>query len=330
MLDDPVPIIDISGTRGTPREKYRIAKEIDQACREIGFLVIAGHGVPEPVVARADAAAHAYFDLPASAKLGHIPARADSFRGYHAYEASPAALRFDDRKAPADLFERFAIGPVDTDAADPYFAASAAARDAYAPNAWPHEVPDFGPAMCGYWHAMAELSQTLMRLFAIGLGLDEYGFDDKFDKPMSALVAQNYPDQTAPPGPNQWRRGAHTDPGCLTILKTENKPGGLEVRTQDGAWWPVYAIPGTFIVNLGDLMARWTNDRWISAEHRVANPPRAQARNSRLQSLIYFHQPNYDAVIECLPTCRGERPAKYPPITSAEQHYHIAARPLAV
>jgi isopenicillin N synthase-like dioxygenase len=121
---------------------------------------------------------------------------------------------------------------------------------------------------------MEQLAQALMRLFALGLDLDEYWFDDKIDKHMTNLTANWYPDQRVRAKPGQLRAGAHTDYGSLTILKTENKPGGLEVQTRQGNWAPVPIIPGTFIVDIGDLMAQWTNDRWISTMHRVANPPR--------------------------------------------------------
>jgi isopenicillin N synthase-like dioxygenase len=156
-----------------------------------------------------------------------------------------------------------------------------------------------------------------MRLFALALDLDEHWFDDKVDKHMTNFSVSNYPDQPhALPG-SQLRAGAHTDYGSITILKTEDKPGGLEVRAADGRWAAVPIVPGAFIINIGDLMAQWTNDAWVSTMHRVVNPPRDQAAGSRRQSLIFFHQPNYDAVVECLPSCRGAG-AKYPPTTSGE------------
>ena len=331
MMDDPVPIIDISGYRGgTGREKRRIAQEIDEACRTIGFLVVAGHGVPESVTANADAAARAYFDLPVGVKEKHVPNREGIYRGYHGLESNAIAYSLDDRAAPPDLFERFAIGPVDSDPADPFYTRTEMARSAYAPNIWPAEVPGFAAALTDYYRAMEELAQTLMRLFAIGLGVEEEWFDDKIDKHMTSMVVQNYPEQLKPPKPGQLRCGPHSDYGSLTILKAENKPGGLEVMTHAGDWAPVYVIPGTFIVNLGDLMAQWTNDRWVSTMHRVVNPPRDRTGASRRQSLIFFHQPNYDAVIECIPTCAMEGPAKYAPITSGEHLYRKVTKQLAV
>ena len=130
---------------------------------------------------------------------------------------------------------------------------------------------------------------------------------------------RNYPSQTATPADGQLRAGAHSDYGSLTILRAEDRPGGLQVFTREGAWIDVPIVPDCFIVNIGDLMAQWTNDHWVSTLHRVANPPPERAGDSRRQSLVFFHNPNYDAPVECLPSCRSaERAAKYPPTTSGD------------
>ena len=317
-----VPTIDISGYgSGHMGEKRRIARAIDTACRDIGFLVVEGHGVSDAIVSRADRATRALFDLPTPAKEHYAPRETGLFRGYHGLELNAIAYSLDDRSAPPDLFERYAIGPVDVDRADPYYTRTPMARSSYAENVWPREIPDFGTAMTAYYRAMADLSLTLMRLFALALDLDEHWFDDKVDRHMTQLVIQNYPDQEKPPRAGQLRCGPHSDYGSLTVLKSEDKPGGLEVRTKDGQWTPVQPRPGTFIINLGDLMAQWTNDRWVSTMHRVVNPPRDMKTGTRRQSLIFFHQPNYDAVVECLPTCLEGGRARYAPITSGE-HLH--------
>ena len=322
MSDSPVPIIDISGYRsGALADKLRVAHAIDEACRAIGFLVVSGHGVPEAAVERADRATRAFFDLPLASKSRYAPGASGAYRGYHALESNAIAYSLDDRAAPPDLLERYSMGRVEIDPADPYYSRNEMARSAFAPNVWPTELPDFAPAMIDYYRAMERLALDLMRLFALALGLDEHWFDDKVDKHMTHLVVQNYPDQETPPRPGQLRCGAHSDYGSMTILKTENKPGGLEVRAADGQWKPVQAVPGAFIVNLGDLMAQWTNDRWVSTMHRVVNPPRDKIAGTRRQSLIFFHQPNYDAAIECLPNCLDGGRAKYKPTTSGEHLY---------
>ena len=126
----------------------------------------------------------------------------------------------------------------------------------------------------------------------------------------------NYPQQRTAPEEGQLRAGEHSDYDNLTICLIEDKPGGLQARSPDGTWVDVPVVAGSFVVNIGDQMMRWTNDRWRSTRHRVVNPPRAAGR--RL-SLCYFVEPRHDAVIECLPTCQSAaRPAKYPPITAGD------------
>lgn len=126
---------------------------------------------------------------------------------------------------------------------------------------------------------------------------------------------RNYPAQDVPPAPGQIRAGAHSDYGSLTILAAEDKPGGLQVCNADGQWVGVPIVPGTFIVNIGDLMARWTDDAWVSTLHRVVNPPADAGAHSRRQSLVFFHNPNYDAVISGLAPSGA---SKYPATTSGE------------
>jgi isopenicillin N synthase-like dioxygenase len=166
---------------------------------------------------------------------------------------------------------------------------------------------------------MGQLAQTLMRIFALALNLDEAFFDNRIDRHISRLRVRNYPAQKAPPVPGQIRAGAHSDYGSLTILAAENKPGGLQVCNAEGEWVDVPVIPGCYIINIGDLMARWTNDAWVSTLHRVVNPPVDAGEDSRRQSLVFFHNPNYDTNIACLPTClaAGEEP-RYSTITSGD------------
>ena len=123
----------------------------------------------------------------------------------------------------------------------------------------------------------------------------------------------HYPEQVAPPAPGQLRAGAHTDYGLLTILNGEDVPGGLQAQTRGGDWLDVATDPHSFVVNIGDLLMRWTNDRWVSNVHRVVNPPDSVAARSRRLSIAYFQHPNYDASIECI-AAPGQ--AKYPPVLS--------------
>lgn len=308
-----VPVIDISPYfSGAPDQKRRVAQQIDQACRSIGFLVISGHAVPNELIERTDRLTRAFFDLPLAVKLKYK----SPYRGYSPMFTSALAYTTGDAQSAPDFRELFSIGQHRIDRFDPYFGCETG-RQVFPDNVYPTEIPGLRETLDEYYDAMTSLATTLMRLFALALELDEHWFDDKIDKHMTGLSLSNYPDQPETLSQNQLRAGAHTDWGSLTILKTEDKPGGLEVRTAQGGWEAVPIVPGAFIINIGDLMAQWTNDQWVSTMHRVVNPPRDKATGSRRQSLIFFHQPNYDARIECLASCVGDG-ARYAPTTSGE------------
>jgi isopenicillin N synthase-like dioxygenase len=279
-------------------------------------LVISGHEVLPSLVEAAQRVSRGFFDLSVDRKKVVANKGSGAYRGYRGMEASVLAYSRGDKAAAPDHRELFSIGRLEVDNADPYYTSAEGARSII-PNVWPDEVPGFEPVLRKYYQSMEKLSLALMRLFALGLGLDEYWFDEKIDKHISSLQLSHYPDQVEAPQKGQLRASAHSDWGSLTILKAEDRPGGLEVFTAKGEWRPVQIVPDTFIVNIGDLMAQWTNDRWVSTLHRVVNPPRDKAGDARRLSLVYFHQPNYDALVECIPTCT-EEPPKYPAVTSGD------------
>jgi isopenicillin N synthase-like dioxygenase len=179
---------------------------------------------------------------------------------------------------------------------------------------WPADQPGLRAAFEGYFAEMEALAHTLRRMFCAAVGLPEDRFESDFDGHLSALRVIDYPEQTEPPLPGQLRAGAHTDYGFMTILRSEPAPGGLQVQTQDGAWLDVPAVEGAFVINIGDAFMRWTNDRWKSTPHRVANPPAAPGRPTRRQSIPFFVNPRADTVIACLPGFEGTG-ARHPPIT---------------
>ncbi len=169
---------------------------------------------------------------------------------------------------------------------------------------------------------MADLVARIMRLFADALQLPSDFFDEHIDRHTSALRLLNYPALLEPPQPGQLRAGAHSDYGTVTVLCADAAPGGLEVLVPSpaGEHWTAVPMPaGSLIVNLGDAMARWTNDRWRSTLHRVVTPPPEVASTARRQSIAFFHNANWDAVIQCIPTCLdpGESP-RYAPVTAGE------------
>jgi len=311
-----VPVIDISRfVPGTAEEKRAIAQQVDRACRDIGFLIIAGHGIDPGLIARMRDVSQRFFDLPLSEKRKLARPDVDVARGYIGLEDESVARSRDANAMAGDLNESLMIGPVDVP--DPAYAHAPAAGRHFAPNIWPERPADLRPVWTEYYRAMGGLACTLMRIFALALGLDEHYFDDKIDRHISRLRLRDYPAQSEAPKPGQIRAGAHSDYGSLTILCTEDKPGGLQVCNAEGAWVDVPIVPGTFIINIGDLMERWTNDRWVSTLHRVVNPPADAGSAARRQSIVFFHNPNYDARIECLPNCKADgEPAKYEPTTS--------------
>jgi isopenicillin N synthase-like dioxygenase len=312
-----VPVIDIGPyLAGTPAGKAAVAKAVDQACRDIGFLVITGHGVPSDLIARTERAAAGFFDLPLAQKLALKRPQDDQVRGYSAVGDEGLSYSLDE-VTPGDLKESFTIGPIDPPD-EPYFNGPAAGPH-FAPNLWPSQIVDFKSAWSTYFATMSELSAQLMRIFALALDLPERFFDDTIDRHISMFRVLRYPEQLEAPKPGQLRAGAHSDYGSLTILKIEDKPGGLQVQNKAGAWIDVPVMAGSLVVNIGDLMMQWTNDRWISTLHRVVNPPREKAGESRRQSLVFFHQPNYDAMVACLPGCAAPGVApKFAPISSGD------------
>jgi isopenicillin N synthase-like dioxygenase len=274
--------------------------------------VVAGHGVPEQTISDMLDASTAFFALPAATKSLVRPSEAGVFRGYS--ELAKAALgKSLGADTPPDLREGFTINRVQ-DKTDPYFHNPRAGR-IFAANVWPREqdVPGFRAAFTAYYLAAEQLATMLMRIFAMALDLPEHFFDDKVDKHFSNLCAYHYPPMSAPPRPGQLRGGAHTDFGSLTLVYGHPSAKGLQVWNGEG-WDEVPTISGTFVANIGDLMAQWTNDRWVSTMHRVANLPDADWNTSRF-SVVFFHQPNYDVIVESLDR---DKPAKYAPITSGE------------
>jgi isopenicillin N synthase-like dioxygenase len=184
----------------------------------------------------------------------------------------------------------------------------------FSANRWPAALPAMREPWEDYFAAMDRLAVRLMSIFAHGLSLPADYFADKTDVSPRALRAINYPEQELPIEDGQLRAGAHTDYGTLTILRQELGRGGLQVRDGE-AWVDIPATAGALVINIGDLMARWTNDRWTSTLHRVVNPDAGSAMSNRRQSMPFFYNANYSAVVEALPTCLepGATP-KYEPV----------------
>jgi isopenicillin N synthase-like dioxygenase len=299
------PVIDLGAFEAaTGDDRAALAAEVDAICRETGFLAIGNHGIPEAVIDAQWQAVTDFFALPSEAKQRV----AAPYKGYpYGYlgPGSEALAASRGQQTPPDLKESFNGGPlsVPVDEIDPD-----ALAFCYAATLWPDQPPGFRPAWEAYYAAMENLAARIMELFAAALGLAPGFFALHISQPISALRALNYPAQDRPPEPGQLRAGAHSDYGSLTILLPQAGSRGLQILSPSGGWVEVPPIPGAVVINIGDLMARWTNDRWVSTLHRVVNDGTTKAR----LSLAYFHQPNWHAEIANL----TDQPAKYPAVRS--------------
>jgi len=336
-----VPVIDLSG------DPAAVGAEIDVVSREVGFFQVVGHGVSSEVVDAAWQAAAGFFDLPLEHRMsvyrpyagypyGYVPVGGETLS--RSVGAAGAIGSRHGRRGNAAA--SVAGGPADGFRASPRFVAAGSAPDLkevynvgpmrgldrepiddgeatmFAANLWPPAMPELRARFSAYFDEMLALGERLTRFFAIALDLPEDFFASSFDRTPSSMRAISYPEQQSLPAPGQLRAGAHTDYGTFTILCQEDAPGGLEVKNPCGdAWLSVPSIPDAFVINIGDMLARWTNDRWRSTMHRVANPPPHGGVSSRRQSIAFFYNANYDSRVECIPTCvSADDPPRYEPV----------------
>jgi isopenicillin N synthase-like dioxygenase len=302
-----IPVIDMQ--RFYADDAKTLAREVDAACRETGFLTVAGHKIPPALVTSLLEVAREFFALPVDEKLA-LRAPADTMlRGYSPFQAHRLA-RSRGVETPPDLREIFSLGRPDIQPGHTVIDSDAVPF--YRPNIWPDRPAPFREIYTRYYELLDELAADLMRLFALALDLPDSFFEDKINDNFAALNTYHYPPQTEAPLDGQLRAGAHSDFGSLTILLQEPNAGGLEVMGTDGEWHYLPPQPGRFVINIGDLMAQWTNDRWRSTLHRVVNPPGETISKQSRISVGFFCHPNFEAMIEAFPTCRDpDGSAKY-------------------
>ena len=287
--DETIPIIELCEFEAVgAAERSSIARRVDNACRQVGFLIIEDHGVSQPVIDRAWDALREFFDLPLAQKL--VSDAAGGPRGYFPVEMETLARTRDEETAP-DIKEAFSSGPLSLPVAAEQ---SEVVAFFYGDNRWPTRPAGFCDAWTDYYRAMESLGARLMTLLATALELDPGWFEPFHTHHTAALRGLNYPSVAA--DTDSPRAGAHSDYGTVTILRTDPQVGGLELQLPTGAWISAPRVRDGFIVNLGDLMAVWTGGRWASTLHRVVADSRRP--NDRRQSIAYFMNPNYDALIE--------------------------------
>lgn len=293
-----IPVIDI-GPLKDGGEPEPVAAALHRASREVGFIYIANHGIPEALIQAARAAARAFFRLPEEQK--RAVAISDRHRGY--LGRGGAVMQTG---AKADLKESFIFGYENADGVTP---GDHPLRGA---NRWPAFMPELKTQALGYFQAAHEVAYLLMRGFAIGLGKNADVFLKTTATPMSRASFVYYPPQDAALGPDQFGVGPHTDFGVLTVL-CQDDVGGLQVQDAGGDWVTAPPIPGTLVVNVGDLLARWTNDAYRSTPHRVVN-----ASGKERLSLVLAYDPEPETMIDPKGLFGADVQTSYEPITCGD------------
>ncbi|MEL6919465.1 MAG: 2-oxoglutarate and iron-dependent oxygenase domain-containing protein [Pseudomonadota bacterium] len=302
---EEIPVIDFGPMHdGDAEARMAVGDAVRKACTEVGFFYATHHGVPQSVIDGTFDAAHAFFDLPLDAKQAISVEQSDAMRGY-----TPLLGENTDPDNNGDLHEGFDLA-LDLPPDDPDVAAGVFG---YAPNQWPDGVDGFQDALMRYHGAAIDFGTLVFRAFALALELDENHFAPAITKPMAHMRVLHYPDQTAAQDDKQIGIGAHSDYECFTVLCTDDTPA-LQVLNSAGTWIQAPPMPDAFIVNVGDLMARWTNNYFQSTVHRAIN-----ASGRRRYSIPFFFGVNSQEVIEVLPSCQSpENPPKYKPITASD------------
>lgn len=316
------------------QEQQDVVDQIHQACRQVGFFMIKNHGFDTSVMDRAWKASRGFFSMSTEEKLMHKTSNEAEYPyGYEQSETLAKGKQLDSEKDDRihtldqghestnstvlvqDLKETFAIGPDNPDSGMP-------------PRRWiqsPNVPSSFRQAVEAYYGHMETLSLTLLEIFALALEEDISFFATKMDHHLSALrLAHYFPLNDPKDKLHLVRAGAHTDYGALTMLAVQDR--GLEVFLH-GEWVAVPFVLDSLIVNLGDLMQRWTNDKWISTMHRVAMPS-TDALEQRY-SMAFFVNVNGDTIIEPVSSCIDDvsgNNVKYPSVTAGE---HLMAKHLA-
>ncbi|MFI9809295.1 isopenicillin N synthase family dioxygenase [Streptomyces sp. NPDC052301] len=309
-----VPTIDLQAwTEGDAEARAALAHTVDQALERAGFLLVRGHGVDPGLRAGIREAARRFFLLPAAVKQPYA-ARVGG-RGWLGPGAEANGYA-EGTETPPDLKESLTFAtrePFDDPAVD---------AEWYAPNVWPAEVPGLRPLCEEYLDRMAGLTDRLLTLLGYALQGEPAFFTRHMGHPTYGFNINWYPgtERVGSPEPGQFRIGPHTDFGTVTVLDRQAGKGGLQVWTEEGGWEDAPFDPNAFTVNLGDLMARWTGDRWRSGRHRVLPPP-VDAPHEELMSLVYFGECTPGTRVESVPAPVGR--VAYPPVDS---HVYLRAK----
>ena len=297
---DSIPQIDIGPfLGGDTAGRRRAADQIGRACRHVGFFYLVNHGVPQGRIDELIRQTKRFFHRPLEEKMKLDAKTVQRHRGY-----IPNGDLYADPNAKPDLQEGYEISLELPDDDPDYLAGNIM----LGPNVWPDDLPGFREGVYGYYEDVLGLGVTLFRAFEMTLGLPDGWFDDKIDKPMGQLRLIYYPPQEGRIEADRIGIGAHTDYECFTLL-LQDDVGGLQVGNRAGEWIKAPPVPGTIVVNIGDMLMRWTNGEFVSTPHRVIN----DSGRERV-SFPFFFGANHDCVVRPLPRFVSEdRPARYPP-----------------
>jgi isopenicillin N synthase-like dioxygenase len=288
-----IPVIDLANSFLDSLEaKKKVAREIKHACRDTGFFYVSNHGVPQPTINAMLDVSKKFFAKPAEEKMPLL--------GTGGYGYDPPQLQVLDSSALPDLKEGFMMGPAESELAQSV--------------RWPADMLEFQTQFKAYETEVTKLGRHLMRCIALSLELPETYFDDGYDRPGCSVRLLHYAPRPSSALPNQIGAGAHTDWGAITVLYQDDV-GGLEVMSAEGDWIKATPIPGTYVINLGDMIRRWTNDTYRSTLHRVV----ANTTDKHRYSIATFFNPRDDYRVACVSTCMTDgEPPIYPPRTVGE------------
>ncbi|KAL4068948.1 hypothetical protein V8B97DRAFT_1872474 [Scleroderma yunnanense] len=305
---DSIPVIDI-GNASTPEQRVALAREISNACMNVGFFyVVTGHGIPQETIDNLFSVMQDYFSLPLETKMKLYHKEVANFKGY-----APVLDSNIDPINRGDLHEGFEAGweeliPKENDEKRVNDGSMAG------PNVWPEEPAEFREAFLSYYHAAIGVGKLLFPLFALALDLPETYFDDKTRNAAAIMRTIHYPPQEGPAGDNIVGIGAHSDFECFTILWQQPGVQALQVLNSEKQWINATPIPGTLVINIGDQLARWTNDIFRSTVHRAIN-----RSGVRRYSVPLFFGTDYHVQIEPMPSCVSpDRPPKYESISAGD------------
>jgi isopenicillin N synthase-like dioxygenase len=301
--DSTIPVIDVGPcSGGQPGGRELVAAELRDALERVGFFVMVNHGVPRELIDRTFSEARRFHDQPMDAKLAiRMNEHNNGYMIMGRYAVWTSDVNDNDKP---DLNEAF-FCKRERAADDPL---RRSGRRFVGPNRWPEDLPGFRDNVLAYTDAMDALSRRILPVCALALDLPPDTFDHAFAESQFSFRLTHYPPVAAEV--NQFGIAPHTDANFLTFLAQTDVPG-LQVRMPSGEWADVPYIPGSYAVNSGDMMYRWTNGRLKSTPHR-ALPPVGRHR----YAIPFFLGPRIDTVIECLPTCQGpDNPPRFPPIT---------------